>query len=201
MLRYSYYPMYIGCGNRWGNVYSNLPISYDTIHSFKRWSRARSGTADYYKLVRWYNTIGKHTIMGPLWLYANDEELQNLKRYHLRIEKSNTNLPHTSQSAKYVCCPAEVNMHRTINLDHITKSEEPQQAFNKFCEEYKDIFSLPSGWYRSYKSTFYDIDTGEYPPITQKPYTLPLKHSQLDCEELEMLEKGWNYLKDYLSLI
>ena len=33
-----------------------------------------------------------------------------------------------------------------------------------------------------------DIDTRDHPPIAQKPYTLPLKHTQWVHEELEMLE-------------
>ena len=35
-----------------------------------------------------------------------------------------------------------------------------------------------------------DIDTGDSPPITQKPYTLPLKHTEWVQRELEILEKA-----------
>ena len=35
-----------------------------------------------------------------------------------------------------------------------------------------------------------EIDTGDSPPITQKPYTLPLKHSTWVQKELEILEKA-----------
>ena len=34
------------------------------------------------------------------------------------------------------------------------------------------------------------IDTGDHPLIAQKPYQLPLKHSQWICEEFKMLEKA-----------
>ena len=30
-----------------------------------------------------------------------------------------------------------------------------------------------------------DIDTGDHPPIAQKPYILTLKHAHWVCEELE----------------
>ena len=36
----------------------------------------------------------------------------------------------------------------------------------------------------------YEIDTGDSPPITQKPYTLPLKHTEWVQRELEILEKA-----------
>ena len=35
-----------------------------------------------------------------------------------------------------------------------------------------------------------EIDTGDSPPITQKPYTLPLKHAMWVQKELEILEKA-----------
>ena len=35
-----------------------------------------------------------------------------------------------------------------------------------------------------------EIDTGDSPLITQKPYTLPLKHAEWVQKELEILEKA-----------
>ena len=35
-----------------------------------------------------------------------------------------------------------------------------------------------------------EIDTGDSPPITQKPYTLPLKHAAWVQKELGILEKA-----------
>ena len=35
-----------------------------------------------------------------------------------------------------------------------------------------------------------EIDTGDSVPITQKPYTLPLKHTEWVHRELEILEKA-----------
>ena len=34
-----------------------------------------------------------------------------------------------------------------------------------------------------------EIDTGDSPPITQRPHTLPLKHATWVQKELEILEK------------
>ena len=35
-----------------------------------------------------------------------------------------------------------------------------------------------------------EIDTGDSPPITQRPYTLPLKYATWVQKELEILEKA-----------
>ena len=35
-----------------------------------------------------------------------------------------------------------------------------------------------------------DIETGDIPPICQRPYSLPLKHIEWVTKELEILEKA-----------
>ena len=54
----------------------------------------------------------------------------------------------------------------------------------------KDIFSLHQGDIGHAKLVAMDIDTGDHPPLVQKPYMLKLKHTQWIWEELEMLEKA-----------
>ena len=75
-------------------------------------------------------------------------------------------------------------MHRKISLDHTPQSQEIQEALDKLCKEYKDkdIFHT--------KFLTMATDTGDNHPITQKPYTLPLKHNQWVHEQLEKLEKA-----------
>ena len=110
--------------------------------------------------------------------------------YHLNVGKSDTALPCTSPSDKFVCSPTEVNKHGNINLDHIPQSLETQQALNKLCEEYKDIFSLDQGDISYTKLLSMATDIGDHTPIAQKPFTVPLKHTELVLEELEVLEKA-----------
>ena len=72
---------------------------------------------------------------------------------------------------------AEVSTHRKINLDHTHQSSENQKALDEFCEEYKDIYSLHQGDIDHTKLLTMDINTGDHPPISQKPYILPLKYT------------------------
>ena len=58
------------------------------------------------------------------------------------------------------------------------------------CNEYRDIFSEDSGNIEKTPLLEMEIDTGDRPPINQKPYTLPLKHTALVQKELEILEKA-----------
>ena len=69
-------------------------------------------------------------------------------------------------------------------------TKEHQKAFKELCNEYKDIFSVDSGNIGKTPLIEMKIDTGDSLPITQKPYTLPLKHAAWVQKELEILEKA-----------
>ena len=69
-------------------------------------------------------------------------------------------------------------------------SEEHQKAFKELCSEFKDIFSVDSSDIGKTPLVEMEIDTGDSLPITQKPYTLPLKHAEWVQKELEILEKA-----------
>ena len=45
-----------------------------------------------------------------------------------------------------------------------------------------------------------DIPTGDSPPVTQRPYTLALKHVQWVQEEIEVLEKGRGHSKKCIPM-
>ena len=77
-----------------------------------------------------------------------------------------------------------------MELQDADVSEEHQNAFKELCNESKDIFSVDSSDIGKTPLVEMEIDTGDSPPITQKPYTLPLKHAEWVQNELEILEKA-----------
>ena len=77
-----------------------------------------------------------------------------------------------------------------VELQDAEVSEEHQNAFQKICGEFKDIFSIDSSDIGKTPLVEMEIDTGDSPPITQKPYTLPLKHAKWVQKVLEILEKA-----------
>ena len=62
--------------------------------------------------------------------------------------------------------------------------------FNLLCKEFEDIFSKDSTGIGKTPLLTMDIDTGDSPPVCQKPYKLPLKHREWVQKELETLEKA-----------
>ena len=94
------------------------------------------------------------------------------------------------EGKRFIMSPADIEIHRKINLQDADVSDEHQKAFQDLCHEFKDIFSVDSGDIGKTPLVEMEIDTGDSPPITQKPYTLPLKHAEWVQKELEILEKA-----------
>ena len=91
---------------------------------------------------------------------------------------------------KFITSPADIDIHRKVELRDTEGTETQQKAFKELCNEFKDIFSADSGDIGKTPLIEMEIDTGDSPPITQKPYTLPLKHATWVQKELEILEKA-----------
>ena len=58
------------------------------------------------------------------------------------------------------------------------------------CEEYNDIFSKDSSDIGETPLITMEIETGDSPPVCQRPYNLPLKCTDWVQKELDTLEKA-----------
>ena len=56
--------------------------------------------------------VAKHAIIESLQLYANFQELQNLRIHQSVLGQSDTTMPCMPLSPQFVCSPAEMNTHR-----------------------------------------------------------------------------------------
>ena len=102
-------------------------------------------------------------------------------------EEENSELP---LERKFITSPAEVNTHRRVNLQDAQVSAKYREQFRLLCKEFKDIFSKDSTDIGKTPFITMDIDTGDSPPVCQKPYNLPLKHREWVQKELETLERA-----------
>ena len=71
---------------------------------------------------------------------------------------------------KFITSPADIDIHRKVNLQDAEVIKEHQEAFNEICNEYKDIFSIDSSDTGKTPLIEIEIDTGDSPPITQTLY-------------------------------
>ena len=116
-------------------------------------------------------------------LLEEDNDTEELKEQRRKITLENI-------EKKFITSPADIDVHRKVELQDAEVTETQQKAFKELCDEFKDIFSTDSGDIGKTPLIEMEIDTGDSPPITQKPYTLPLKHATWVHKELEILEKA-----------
>ena len=106
------------------------------------------------------------------------------------VSISSQQLPFTPMNSKLISSPADIDNHPKIRLPDAEVSPGIVNMLNTLCDEYSDIFSTHSGDIGYTKLITMDIDTGDHPPVAQRPYNLPLKHLQWVKEELETLENA-----------
>ena len=85
--------------------------------------------------------------------------------------------PFESNEKKFITSPADIDVHRKVDLQDAEITKEHQEAFKELCDEHKYIFSTDSSDIGKTPLIEMEIDMGDSPPITQKPYSLPLKHA------------------------
>ena len=91
---------------------------------------------------------------------------------------------------KFITSPADVQEHRKAELQDAEISEEERAQFKQLCEEFPEVFSKSSEDIGRTPLVTMEIETGDNPPICQKPYNLALKHVEWVQKELQILEKA-----------
>ena len=76
-------------------------------------------------------------------------------------------------------------MHGAEGSEHLRRKK---MKFEEVKEKYPKVFSLNNKDIGCTELVTMDIDTGDSPPVCQKPYTLPLKHYNCVQQEMETLE-------------
>ena len=95
-----------------------------------------------------------------------------------------------SLEKKFITSPADVERHRKVVLED---AKVPDKYKQQFVNCVRNIMIYSQKVLRTLGKTpliTMEIDTGDSPPICQRPYNLPLKHADWVRKELEMLEKA-----------
>ena len=110
----------------------------------------------------------------------------------LQSEGMENEKPHydISSEKKFITSPADVDTHRKVKLQDAEVLDKYKIEFEKLCEEYNDIFSKDSLDIGKTPLITMEIETGDSPPVCQRPYNLPLKHIDWVQKELNTLEKA-----------
>ena len=127
--------------------------------------------------------IMTETSTEPSPIILEDDDKEVLYKQEGEVNKEN-------MEKRFITSPTNIDVHRKVELQDADITEAQQKAFKVVCTEFNDIFSTDSGDIGKTHLLEVEIDTGDSLPITQKPYTLPLKHTAWVQRELEILEKA-----------
>ena len=90
----------------------------------------------------------------------------------------------------FISSPADIDPREPIVLKDAEVDPKYKQEFEELCQEFNDVFSKDSADLGKTPLLKMDIPTGDNPPVSQRPYTLALKHIQWVQEEIETLERA-----------
>ena len=105
------------------------------------------------------------------------------------VEKS-TPVDPGGEEKTFLTSPADVQKHARVTVPKVEVDPKTQKRFADLCDEFTDIFSESSADLGEVELIQMTIETGDSPPIAQRPYPLALKHADWVKKELLTLEKA-----------
>ena len=144
--------------------------------------------------------IGKDTVIAfaeepildtyNIELASEDKIKEHLAKPCNWVPQRHETLPEIPHDTAFICSPADVPGPRKVQLQDKTITTDIRQKFKQLCEEYGEAFSKNNEDIGRTKLVKMDIDSGDSPPVSSRPYTLPLKHYEWVQREIESLERA-----------
>ena len=146
----------------------------------------------------WYNVDEQAPKIIPLCLVNLGEEEAILEQGKVTstitaVEArylADDHLPMTPEGTKVITSPAEGLEKEKIHLRPRIKPPWVEEALSKMKKRHVKLFSKYQQDVGHVRLVTMDINTDGHPPVSQKPYTIPLKYEAWVRKELEMLEEA-----------
>ena len=143
--------------------------------------------------------IGKDTVIAfaeqpvletyNIELASEDKIKEHLAKPRNWVPQKHETLPEIPHDTAFLCSPADVPGPHKVQLQDKDITTDIRQKFEELCDEYGEAFSKNNEDIGRTKLVKMDIDTGDSPPVSSRPYTLPLKHYEWVQREIESLEQ------------
>ena len=143
--------------------------------------------------------LGKDKVVGFAQPTAEDVEVHTLAdhdelaemmrgpRNHIpRKKQAKYKLPIIPLDNAFITSPADVLGPRKVNLQDADITPGMRSTFDVLCEKYPKVFSKGNEDIGRTLLVTMDIDTGDSPLVSLRPYTLALKHHRWVQEEIEI---------------
>ena len=142
--------------------------------------------------------IGKDTVIAfaeqpvletyNIELVSEDKIKEHLAKPRNWVPQRHETLPEIPHDTAFLCSQADVPGPRKVQLQDKDITTDIRQKFEELCEEFGEAFSKNNEDIGRTKLVKMDINTGDSPPVSSRPYTLPLKHYEWVQREIESLE-------------
>ena len=140
-------------------------------------------------------TVDMHNVE----LASEDKIKEHLTQPRNWVTQHHKTLPEIPSNTAFICSDADVPGYRKVHLQDKKVSANIRQRFEELCEEYGQAFSKHNEDIGKTKLVKMDIDTEDSPPVSSRPYTLPLKCYEWVQREIESLS-GQVSLKKYVQM-
>ena len=90
----------------------------------------------------------------------------------------------------FLISPGDVYANRKVELEEADIKDSTRVSFEALYEQQHEAFSKNNKDIGRTQLIEMEIDTGDSLPVAESPYTLPLKHYDWVCQEIETLEKS-----------
>ena len=120
---------------------------------------------------------------------AGEEKIQeHLAKPQNWVPQRHETLPEITPDTAFLCSSADVPGACRVQLQDKDITTDIRQKFEELCVQYGEVFSKNNDDISRTKLVKMDIDTGDSPPVSSRPYTLPLKHYEWVKRKIESLE-------------
>ena len=121
-------------------------------------------------------------------LASEDKIEEHLAKPWNWVPQKHETLPEIPHDTAFLCSPADVPGPRKVQLQDKDITTDIRQKFEELCDEYGEASSKNNEDIGRTKLVKMDIDTGDSPLVSSRPYTLSLKHYEWVQREIESLE-------------
>ena len=120
---------------------------------------------------------------------ASEKKIQeHLAKPQNWVPQRHETLPEIPPDTTFLCSQADVSGPHKVQLQDKDITTDIRQKFKELCEQYGEASSKSNEDIGRTKLVKMDIDMGDSPPVSSRPYTLPLKHYEWVQREIESLE-------------
>ena len=141
--------------------------------------------------------IGKNTVITfaeqpvletyNIELASEDKIKEHLAKPRNWVPQKHETLPEIPHDSAFLCSPPGP---RKVQLQDKDITTDIRQKFKELCDEYGEAFSKNNEDIGRTKLVKMDIDTGDSPLVSSRPYTLPFKHYEWVQREIGSLERA-----------